>query len=176
MINILKKLSYKLDKSTNPFIIVISLFFLFLGKIWIGIKNDQKIKPFTNFYGDKEYWIDGQLRAKICKNGDKFYYHNRLKHRDNVLPAVELANGCKFWYQNGKYHRETGPAIELLDGIKEWYINGQQYTEEEYNKKIEELYEPEIKIYIDKLYTSCLEDWDERFEEIKNKSNLNYRV
>jgi hypothetical protein len=165
MINILKNLSSKLERSTNPFIIVISLFFLFLGKFWFAIKStkNKKIEPFINFYGDKEWWIDGNLRAKIYKNGDKFYYYNGLKHRDNDLPAVELANGCKFWYQNGKYHRETGPAIELLDGIKEWYINGQQYSEEEYNKKIEELYEPEIKVYIDKLYTSYLENWDERF-------------
>jgi len=44
------------------------------------------------------------------------------------------------WLQNGKLHRLNGPAVEYASGKKYWWINDKQYcTEEEYNKKIQEL-------------------------------------
>ena len=45
-------------------------------------------------------------------------------------------NGDKLWYLNGKLHREDGPAIEHVDGRKSWYLNGVQYTEKEFNAKM----------------------------------------
>jgi hypothetical protein len=42
----------------------------------------------------------------------------------------------KRWYKDGKLNREDGPAIEY-DGYKEWYLDGKEYTEEEYNIKIQ---------------------------------------
>jgi SepF-like predicted cell division protein (DUF552 family) len=42
-------------------------------------------------------------------------------------------------------------------------LKEKKYTEEDFNKKIEELSKPEIKVYINKDYISSLEDWDERF-------------
>ena len=44
--------------------------------------------------------------------------------------------GDKSWYRNGKYHREDGPAVELANGDKYWYIEGMEYTEKEFNKKM----------------------------------------
>jgi len=41
-------------------------------------------------------------------------------------------NGDKFWYLNGKRHREDGPAIECSNGQKYWWINGKQLTEAEH--------------------------------------------
>jgi len=47
--------------------------------------------------------------------------------------------GDKYWYLNGKRHRENGPAIEIefADGYKSWwYLNGRCYTESDYWKEI----------------------------------------
>ena len=46
------------------------------------------------------------------------------------------SNGSKYWYLNGQYHREDGPAIEGSNGDKYWYLNGTEYTEKEYNLKM----------------------------------------
>lgn len=40
------------------------------------------------------------------------------------------------WYLNGQKHREDGPSYESFVGDKYWYLNDIEYTEEEYNKKI----------------------------------------
>ena len=45
-------------------------------------------------------------------------------------------NGEKHWYLDGKRHREDGPAIKYADGSKYWYINGTNYTEQEFNEKM----------------------------------------
>jgi hypothetical protein len=51
--------------------------------------------------------------------------------------AVQVYNnGYKYWYLNGKLHREDGPAIEYADGDKYWYLNGKEYTEQEFNEKM----------------------------------------
>ena len=47
-------------------------------------------------------------------------------------------NGSIFWFKPGtdKYHKLDGPAIEYACGDKYWYIDGKEYTEEEFNVKI----------------------------------------
>ena len=80
---------------------------------------------------------------KIDKDGDKFYYSDKemeILHREDG-PAVEYASGSKFsrkssWYLNGMRHREDGPACEWADGYKEWYLKGIEYSEEDFNKKM----------------------------------------
>ena len=63
--------------------------------------KERLLKEWPN--GDKEWWID-----------DK-------RHRENNLPAVEKANGDKEWWVNGKRYRDNNlPTIERADGSKEW--------------------------------------------------------
>jgi len=46
-------------------------------------------------------------------------------------------NGDKYWYLNGKRHREDGPAIEFTDSdFKAWYLNGVAHTEESFNEEV----------------------------------------
>ena len=45
-------------------------------------------------------------------------------------------DGNKFWYRNGQYHREDGPACEYANGTRYWFIEGKEYTEQEFNKKM----------------------------------------
>ena len=87
------------------------------------------------------YWRqDGSLHrangpAIEWSDGAKSWMQNGQHHRTNG-PAVEHLDGSKFWYQNGKLHRTDGPAIERADGTKAWYIEYVEYTEREFNKKI----------------------------------------
>ena len=38
---------------------------------------------------------------------------------------IEYASGDKFWWQNGQRHRDNDlPAVEGTDGTKEYWING----------------------------------------------------
>ncbi len=60
----------------------------------------------------------------IDDDGNKYWYKNGLRHRNNDLPACEFANGTKYWYQHGKLHRDNDlPAMEGYDGTKCWYKN-----------------------------------------------------
>ena len=68
-------------------------------------------------------------------DGGKHWYINGQRHREDG-PAVENANGTKYWFLNGLHHREDGPAIKYATGSKQWYLKGKEYTEEEYNKKM----------------------------------------
>ena len=70
--------------------------------------------------GGKEWWVDGK------------------QHREDG-PAVEHANGDKIWYIDNERHRTDGPAVEWVDGYKSWYIDGRLYSEEDFNKFIEEV-------------------------------------
>ena len=84
----------------------------------------------TKQYGRTIYTIDGKRHrldgpAVETTDGNKEWWANDEKHRDNDLPAVEYANGYKAWYINGERHRSNGPAIEWADGSKEWHINGE---------------------------------------------------
>ncbi len=85
------------------------------------------------FQKGKYHRIDGP--AVENTNGHKAWYQNGKYHRIDG-PAIEFANGYKAWYQNGKCHNLNGPAIEFADGHKSWYIEGVEYTEEEFNQKI----------------------------------------
>ena len=65
---------------------------------------------------------------RIRPNGDKEWYLNGLRHREDG-PAHECANSYykgwyKSWWMNGQLHREDGPAREWQNGSKEWWING----------------------------------------------------
>ena len=42
-------------------------------------------------------------------------------------------------------HRLDGSAVEYANGTKHWYIEGKEYTEEEYNNKMQELSKIEVK-------------------------------
>jgi hypothetical protein len=90
-----------------------------------------KIKSYLdlpkNFTGIAEY-----------PNKDKCWYKEGSFHRDDG-PAVEFQNGTKSWYKEGKLHRLDGAAIEFNNGAKEWWIEGINYSEKDFNKKIEEL-------------------------------------
>ena len=54
----------------------------------------------------------------------------------------------KFYYKDGttsseydiskQLHRENGPAAEYGSGTKLWYVDGKHYSEEDFNKLIEE--------------------------------------
>jgi len=48
----------------------------------------------------------------IDKYGNKIYTNSKGKIHREDCPAIELANGDKEWYVNGKKHRENGPALE----------------------------------------------------------------
>ena len=76
-----------------------------------------------------------EYTVKIDNKGDKYWYQNDKLHRLDG-PAVEWANGSKVWCQNGKYHRLDGPAIEYANGNKYWYIEDVNYTEAEFNTKV----------------------------------------
>ena len=61
-------------------------------------------------------------------SGDKEYFQNGKRHRDNDLPSVVYVSGYKEWFQNGERHRDNDlPAIEYANGYKEWFKNGIYY-------------------------------------------------
>ena len=76
-----------------------------------------------------------EYTVKVHANGDKFWYLNDQRHREDG-PAIEYANGDKFWYLNDQLHREAGPAVEYADGGKYWYLNGEELTEAEFNARM----------------------------------------
>jgi len=57
-------------------------------------------------------------------------------------PAVEYADGSKEWLVNDLFHRLDGPARVYSDGCKIWCIEGMDYTEDEFNAKIETMKRP----------------------------------
>ena len=60
--------------------------------------------------------IDGP--AIESPNGDREWWVEGKRHRDDDLPAVEGSDGYKEWRQNGHLHRLTGPAVEFVDGTQ----------------------------------------------------------
>jgi hypothetical protein len=64
-------------------------------------------------------------KCKTYANGDKEWYLNRKRHREDG-PAVEYADGTKRWYLNKKLHREDGPAVEFANGSKSWFLNDEE--------------------------------------------------
>jgi len=71
-------------------------------------------------------------------DGAKEWYLNGERHRTDG-PAVVDANGDKYWYLNGKLHRTDGPAIVYPDGTKYWYLNGKQFSEAEWEQKVQKM-------------------------------------
>jgi hypothetical protein len=84
-----------------------------------------------------------EYTVKVYTNGDKYWYLNDKRHREDG-PAVEYASGFKSWWLNDKLHREDGPAIECADGDKFWWLNGEEVTEEEVMNPVEEMTMEEI--------------------------------
>ena len=101
-----------------------------------------------NEYGTKRYYKDREMTiahredgpAFEWANGTKIWYINGKYHREDG-PAIEWEHGTKRWYLRGKLHREDGPAIEWTDGDGEWYLNGIRLTEQEFNQRINSVYE-----------------------------------
>jgi hypothetical protein len=101
---------------------------------------------------DKYYYKDGSTSSKYddskvlhrvdgpaieYADGDKIWYIDGQCHREDG-PAVENANGNKWWWVNDRRHRIDGPACEWAIGNREWWVDGEFYTEEEFNKLINE--------------------------------------
>lgn len=59
-----------------------------------------------NRYGDKAWYVDGQLSSLYD------------------FPAVEMSYGAKYWFRNGFCHRENAPAVEFMNKRVEWWNNG----------------------------------------------------
>ena len=97
----------------------------------------KKIKTVTYYYSDDVMTVlhreDGPTYEAV--GGSKLWYKDGLLHREDG-PAYEAADGSKYWYLNGLLHREDGPAYEAVDGSKLWYVNDVQYSETEYNVKL----------------------------------------
>lgn len=56
------------------------------------------------------------------------YYLNKLKHRDNDLPALINSN-FKKWYQYGKLHRSDDKPAVISNNLKMWLINGKLHRD-----------------------------------------------
>jgi hypothetical protein len=98
---------------------------------------EYKVKVYNN--GEKHWYLGGKLHkedgpAVECANGNKYWYLGGKLHREDG-PAVECANGDKYWFLDDKLHREDGPAIEYAS-YKLWYLNSTNYTEQEFNEKM----------------------------------------
>ena len=97
-------------------------------------------------YAATYYYKDGTTSS----SPDSFKDLHRLDG-----PAVEYAKGDRSWYVDDKRHRVDGPAIDwsevgLEGGGKDWWVDGEPYTEEEFNKLIEEVKElPKVLKLID---------------------------
>ena len=111
--------------------------------------------------GNKYWYLNGELHredgpAIEWYDGCKEWYVNGKLHREDG-PAIEYTNGSKHWYLNGTRHREDGPAIERYDGVKYWYLNGIEYTEKEFDKKMNSCDGKEVEIE-GKTYTLKLKE------------------
>jgi hypothetical protein len=99
---------------------------------------EYTVKVFDS--GNNYWYLKGRLHredgpAVEYSDGTKRWYSNGLAHRKDG-PAVQYCNGGKAWYINGQLHHEDGPAVIYSDGNKAWYLNDVEYSEEEFNKKI----------------------------------------
>ena len=93
------------------------------------------------FLNDKLHREDGP--AVEYANGTKSWFLNDKLHREDG-PAIEYADGDKAWYLNDQLHREDGPAVECADGDKSWWLNGVEYSEHEFNEKMNKEYKPKV--------------------------------
>ena len=51
---------------------------------------------------------------------------------------MEYSN-IKVWYKNNEFHRLDGPAVIYANGSEHWYIEGVNYSEEDFNAKIDSM-------------------------------------
>ena len=58
-----------------------------------------------------------------------------MSYKTYEVKVYDNSNGNEEWHLNGKLHRENGPAYKCIDGTEKWFLNDIEYTEEEYNKK-----------------------------------------
>jgi len=86
-----------------------------------------------------------EYKVKVYSNGAKHWYLNGWRHREDG-PAVEYSNGSKAWYLNGHLHREDGPAKDYSDGSKAWYLNNTEYTEKEFDLKMNPVTVKELSV------------------------------
>lgn len=107
--------------------------------------NNAKIKCQITRVNGK---IHCNSSAAVEYHGNKEWYNNEKRHRDNDLPAREYADGSKEWYVDGKRHRDNDlPAIELPNGTKEWYVDGKRHRD---NDKPAILYADGTKVWYTK--------------------------
>ena len=78
---------------------------------------------------NKFYYKDGTTSSE--------YDTSKALHRTDG-PVAEMADGTKIWYVDGKRHRLDGPAVEYSNSYKRWYVDDKHYSEEDFNKLIEE--------------------------------------
>ena len=76
-----------------------------------------------------------KYKVTVDSEGTKFWYLNGNLHRTDG-PAVEFSDGGKEWWFDDKLHREDGPACEWADGTKYWWVDGIEYSESEFNAKM----------------------------------------
>ena len=76
-----------------------------------------------------------EYTVKVFSDGTKYWCLGDKFHREDG-PAVESSSGTNYWYLVGKFHREDGPAIESSCGYKKWWLNGEEFTEEEFNSRM----------------------------------------
>lgn len=102
----------------------------------------------VNVYGTK-FWYNeaGQLHNEngpACEyaDGEKRWYLNGQKYTETefimkMSKVIVTVNGDKLWHnEKGQFHRKDGPAVELKNGTKHWYLNGKEYTQLEFNLKM----------------------------------------
>lgn len=81
---------------------------------------------------NRERWLSRALPSEgYLSQTKKVWTLNDAPHRDNDLPAMELAIDEGFvWYQYGKIHRDGDrPAMELADGYRAWWQRGQHHRD-----------------------------------------------
>ena len=100
------------------------------------LEDNKNISGFV-YYSGKEEWFKDRLRhrdndlpAVILHNGRQEWWKNGFKHRDNDLPALINSNGSQEWYKNGKLHRDNDlPAVIKSNGSQEWYKDGLRHRD-----------------------------------------------
>jgi hypothetical protein len=110
---------------------------------------EYTVKVHTN--GDKHWYLNDERHredgpAVENSDGGKSWWLNGKLHREDG-PAIEHGNGNKAWYLNDKLHREDGPAMEYSDGYKAWFLNDEYLTEEGFNERMT----PEVGMTIDEM-------------------------
>jgi hypothetical protein len=79
------------------------------------------------FYFDKgRLHRDEDLPAMELAGGSKIFCQNGVRHRDYNLPAEVWADGTRCYFQHGVYHRGgILPAVEFANGEKIFYKKGE---------------------------------------------------